>query len=402
MLFPRIVALCVLLCFVFASDRENTKLAITMTLKYVLQTECTRVTETEVETQVLARIVQQNQEWPGLCTDSACTNAHVTGTCDGAFPRSINTVVVIEQVPDIVRSNDTQSTGSSGDVLLTAAVQNDAFDLQTINATLQKEIQVSVVRTCTPGYIAADLGTHCVKPEEPSSISPALMGSIIGGVVAFLVLVILISLVIVVYRRLNRPDTRRRPSTGRERQDDEHDYSSLTPAGRYAGPDHRGQRHGIELGRLDLDLTNPSYDDKNGRPVSDYDVIGEENPEIAKYLAESSLDKKHPGYLSLSIPQKNADDVNYSNNVTDVKDTNNVTDVNDSEYLTPHLPRKNGDGEDQADYITPCSPDESNKDKNKSDYITLCSPDERSEDKIDSDNITPCSGKEDLDNELGH
>ncbi|XP_070207660.1 uncharacterized protein [Littorina saxatilis] len=182
------------------TSSENIKLAINMTLKYLLQTVCTRANETEVETQVLARIVQQNQEWPGLCADSACTNAHVNATCDGEVTRSITTVVVIEQVPHIVRSNKTQSTGSTPrDVLLSAAVQEDAFDLQSIGATLNKtEILVSVLKTCTTGYI--DPETNCVKREEPSPTSPVPVGPIIGGVVAFLVVVIII-LVIVVYRK---------------------------------------------------------------------------------------------------------------------------------------------------------------------------------------------------------
>ncbi|KAK7089395.1 hypothetical protein V1264_024538 [Littorina saxatilis] len=176
--------------------RQNTNFAINMTLKYALLTVCTRVTEFQVGTQVLARIVQQNQEWPGLCADRACTNAHVNATCDGAFSKSITTVVVIEQVPDTVRSNDTKSTRSPRDVLFRAAVQEDAFDLKTINATLQKnQTLVSVREMCTPGYIYTR--TNCVKQEEPSSTSPVLIGSIIGGVVAFLVVVIL---VIVVYR----------------------------------------------------------------------------------------------------------------------------------------------------------------------------------------------------------
>ncbi|XP_070206563.1 uncharacterized protein [Littorina saxatilis] len=383
--------------------RENTKLDITMTLKYVLLKVCTRVTETEVETQVHAQIIQENQEWPGICTDSACTNAHVNATCDGKFSKSITTVVEIEQVPVTVRSNANQTTGSPHDVLLQAAFQEDAFDLQTINATLNKaNLLVFLLRTCTNGYV--DTGTHCVKPEEtsstvkpeePSSISPALMGSIIGGVVAFLVVVILIILVILVNRRLNRLDTGRQPSTVRMRQDDEHDYSSLTPAGHNAGLGRSGQQERVELRLQDLDLTNPS--EQNKRPVSDYDVIGEENPEIAKYLAESSLENEHPDYVSLSIPQKNVDDVKDSNTVTDVNDSNNMTEVNENDYLELLPPLENGDGEggeNPADYITPCSPDESSEDKNDEDYITPCSTDESSEDKNDEDYITPCSPDE--------
>ncbi|KAK7093305.1 hypothetical protein V1264_007083 [Littorina saxatilis] len=198
-----------------------------------------------------------------------------------------------------------------------------------------------------------------VKPDDPSSITPLLIGSIIGGVLSFLVVVILIVLVVVVYRRLQPPDSSRR-----ETQDDEHDYSSLTPAGRYAAPDHSG----VELGGLDLDLTNPSLDDQKERPVSDYDVIGDENPEIAKYLAESSLAKEQPDYISLREGKEDY--------ITPCSPPESNEDKKDSDNLMPHSPRPNSDGqekEDQGDYITPCSPPESSEDKNDSDYLTPCS-----------------------------
>ncbi|XP_070203468.1 multiple epidermal growth factor-like domains protein 11 [Littorina saxatilis] len=83
------------LCTEDPSGVQNT---VTLTLTYVV-TVCTRATENEVETTIRARIVKQNEDWPGLCIDKVCTNADVTVTCGGISPKSVKIVIEVNQVP---------------------------------------------------------------------------------------------------------------------------------------------------------------------------------------------------------------------------------------------------------------------------------------------------------------
>ncbi|XP_070208029.1 uncharacterized protein [Littorina saxatilis] len=211
--------------------------------------------------------------------------------------------------------------------------------------------EVTCQETLTDGTVLTDTCPLNVarKQEESTSISTVLIGVIIGGVVAFLLVVTIVVHVVIVYRRLQRPDSSRR-----ERQEDVHDHSTLTPAGHYPAPDHNG----VELGGLNLDLTNPSLDEQNERPLSDYDVISDEYPEIAENLAESSLPAEQPDYISLR-----EDPADY---LTPCSPHESSEDQNDSNYLTLYPPRPNGDGQEREDqtYLTPCSPHESREDKN--------------------------------------
>ncbi|KAK7102773.1 hypothetical protein V1264_020952 [Littorina saxatilis] len=348
---------------------------VSLTLKYVLVTVCTEATEKQVKTTVLLRIVQQNEAWPGLCTDSACTNADVTATCDGVNSKSITTVVIIQQLPETLRSNGTingtQITGSPRDVLFMVAVQGNAFNLTSIGAVLDKtQVLVALLRTCTPGYILT--GTECVKQEEPPSVS---IGAIIGGVVGSLGVVTFIVLVVIVYRRLGRAG--RRPSAGRG---DEHDCSGLIATGHNAGSGHRGRQAAIQLNHMGLDLNNPGHDGKIQRPVSDYDVIGEENPNIAKYLAERP-------------PARKLRDDPAPCNPYDIIDTCHAPGPLDCTTLAD----EHADEVSHPDYLSPCSPRKENEEDSEPDYLTPCSSHDNFDKVIHSDQLTPCFGLNDSD-----
>ncbi|XP_070193439.1 uncharacterized protein [Littorina saxatilis] len=198
-------------------------------------------------------------------------------------------------------------------------------------------------------------------------------------------MVIFIVLVVIVYRRLGRE---RRHAAGREAEDD---YSALTPAGYGRGLGHSGHHGAIQLDQLGFPLANPSYGGQRHRPVSDYAVIGEVNPYLAKHVTKRSPGGGHPDYSSpyetrhtpalpcrppLTLPADQEDD------------------GKDWDYLTPSSPRGRTEVENQPDYLTPFSPRERTEVENQPDYLTSSSPRERTEVENQPDYLTSFSLRE--------
>ncbi|XP_070183153.1 uncharacterized protein [Littorina saxatilis] len=350
----------------------------TLTLKYVLLTVCTHEKENEVETTVHARIVTQSEEWPGLCRDDKCSNAFVTATCDGTYSKSITTIVEIKQVPDTLPSKVNQ-TAVSTEIVLVRAAQDDAFDLKTIDAVLKKaEVLIKLIKTCTRGYTYT--GTECVKQDEPSSSSTVVLGASIGGVFGFLVVLILVVLVVVIYRRLGWQHAGRQA-----RQDDEHDYSALAIAGQSTASGHSGRQGPMQLSPLGFELDNSSFGKQHERPVSDYDVIGLENPNIASLLTKTCSadeDPCNPYDECDGYDEAGHGDGKVQNSPPE-KAANRKEDGSD--YLTPSMPRESTDAENPPDYLTLYSPQDMSDDVNYSDYLTPQPKLEKSDDPNYSD-----------------
>ncbi|XP_070193441.1 uncharacterized protein [Littorina saxatilis] len=196
------------------------------------------------------------------------------------------------------------------------AVQGNAFNLTSIGAVLDKT-QVLVALLRTCTPGYILTGTECVKQEEPPSVS---IGAIIGGVVGSLGVVTFIVLVVIV------------------------------------------------------------YSGKIQRPVSDYDVIGEENPNIAKYLAERP-------------PARKLRDDPAPCNPYDIIDTCHAPGPLDCTTLAD----EHADEVSHPDYLSPCSPRKENEEDSEPDYLTPCSSHDNFDKVIHSDQLTPCFGLNDSD-----
>ncbi|KAK7488140.1 hypothetical protein BaRGS_00020582 [Batillaria attramentaria] len=166
---------------------------VTVTLKFVLNTSCTSADEEAVSSSVRAEFVALKSDWPGLCTDSTCSNVHVTSTCEEALSNVITSVVNIEKVPPVLTFRQTNASRSTESALIIIVVHTDAFETSGGPTLLKNEVVVKVTWPCTSGYTQS--GDTCDSTAE-DGVSTELIAYIVGGVVGMVVIILLVVLVI--------------------------------------------------------------------------------------------------------------------------------------------------------------------------------------------------------------
>ncbi|KAK7496757.1 hypothetical protein BaRGS_00011966, partial [Batillaria attramentaria] len=203
---------------------EGGNITASIDLKYVLLEICTVTSENSVRTSLQAKIVDLNSDLHNVCLDLTCTNAHVTASCDGLFSHSVTAVVSLTDLPGTFTSSTSGVTMTTKDMLQAATNDGDVFNLSTIGAELRKdEVAVSVMTTCTAGYRKSGDDCEPVKAEA-SLISSELLGTVVGGSVGVVALVVL-TIVVVKLMRNGRPSTTATPN---QQSPPDHTYSALT------------------------------------------------------------------------------------------------------------------------------------------------------------------------------
>ncbi|XP_070174730.1 uncharacterized protein [Littorina saxatilis] len=89
-----------------------------------------------------------------MCPDSSCSNAQVSASCAGPNSKSVIAVVKLEELPATLTSLSTGTTMTTENMLLTSAVEDEAFELpKSVGATLQRDdIRIALEKTCAVGF----------------------------------------------------------------------------------------------------------------------------------------------------------------------------------------------------------------------------------------------------------
>ncbi|KAK7493735.1 hypothetical protein BaRGS_00015064, partial [Batillaria attramentaria] len=241
-------------------------------LKYLLVEVCTVQHENVVRKQLRAKFLDSSSSMSSLCSNDDCGNVHVTAACDGPSSHTVATLVELNDLPGTVTDESSSGvTMTTQDVLRAATTKADFFDLPLAGAQLQRDsIVFNVELTCLEGYTI--YGDICeptkTTTEAASPISAELVGTIVGGCIGVVALIVL-AIIVVKFLRKGERSAKSRYDHPFNSSSPEHGYSSLSTLA-----SSKGYRGNPSYAMSSLDTSRTWRDDENNYDYLD-DVIND-------------------------------------------------------------------------------------------------------------------------------